>query len=679
MKWSLGLLSIIPVFFLSTTLFSQSAKLSVAKDPSWIAKNNIDYSKTSLDKDATEGSLDIYFEAQISLAERSKYIRQSKKIISQAGVQNGSTVSVSFDPTYQQLIFHKIQIIRKGETLNKLELSKIKTVHQEEELDNFIYNGMLDAVLILEDVRQGDIVEYSYTIKGFNPVFKDKYAGEFSTEFSVPVYDLFYRLIVPKDRIIDIKNTNETIQPLITEMNGQQVYDWHKSNIAPLILQDNTPSWYNPYSRISVSEYKSWKEVNDWAMELFPLKKTLSAAAQKKIAEIVKACPGEAERTMAALRFVQDDIRYMGIEIGRNTHKPADPSKVFAQRYGDCKEKSYLLCCMLNAMNIEACPVLINTSIKKELNNMLPAPTNFNHTTVRVKIDSLYYWFDPTIAYQRGNVKELFYPDYQAGLVISANTSSLVPIPFRTISYQHIKDYFKVNGISGSGTLTVTTSFKGDEADEIRNHFNNESVSEILIADKKFYAKYYEDIKADSLIYTDNDSSGVFTTIEYYTIPNFWTAKKGTLKEFSFSAFAINNVLHRPKEKQRKMPFALLFPASYREDVTVNLPDQWNITAAETHLTNKGFAYNSKFTCIDNKVYLTTNYENHKDFVTIDESPEYFKSLTEYDNNENYIISSGSDISTNKPSALSGKDIRSVAIFVIIVVGFLIWWNKRKN
>jgi len=208
MKWRFYVIGLACILFVYSPLFSQSARLSVDRTPVWVEKNNVDYSKTSLDKDATEGSLDINFEAQISLAEHSKYVRRCKKIISQAGVQNESTVSVSFDPSYQQLVFHTIQIIRKGEILNRLQLSKIKTVHQEEELDNFIYNGSLDAVLILEDVRQGDIIEYSYSIKGFNPVFKDKYAGEFVTQFSAPVYNLFYRLLGPKDGTIDVKNTN---------------------------------------------------------------------------------------------------------------------------------------------------------------------------------------------------------------------------------------------------------------------------------------------------------------------------------------------------------------------------------------------------------------------------------------------------------------------------------------
>ena len=110
---------------------------------------------------------------------------------------------------------------------------------------------------------------------------------------------------------------------------------------------------------------------------------------QKKIKEIETANSSDEEKTKAALQFVQDDIRYMGIEIGENSHKPADPSKVFAQRFGDCKEKSYLLCVMLRAMNIDASPVLINTVSKKSISELLPAPTDFDHLTVRVKLDNL--------------------------------------------------------------------------------------------------------------------------------------------------------------------------------------------------------------------------------------------------------------------------------------------------
>ena len=678
MKLHLTFLFVIQILFYSNSLFSQSGKPSISKEPSWISQNIIDYSRTSLDKYAADGYIDISCEKQISLADKSEYVRRSKKIISQAGVQNASEISVSFDPSYEQLIFHSIHIIRNGEILNRLQLSKIKTVHQEKELTNFIYNGLLNAILILEDVRQGDIIEYSYTIKGFNPIFKNKYAEVYSMEYGVPVYEIYYKLIVPSERKMSFKNLNLTLQPVTTSINGQQVYEWHRKNVSPIILQDYTPSWYDPYAKILVSEFNSWKEVNDLEMELFPLKKLLSQALLKKIKEIQTTYNTDDERAQRALRFVQDDIRYMGIEMGENSHRPADPSKVFAQRFGDCKEKSYLLCCILNALGIEANPVLINTDIKKNISTLLPALTDFDHVTVRVKLGNVYYWFDPTIAYQRGNIKNLFYPDYQAGLVISDTTASLTSIGFRNISSLHVQDYFTVRSMFGGGYLKVVSVFQGSTADEQRNNFNNQSISELMTSYQKFYASYYEDIKADSLTYTDNDSTGIFITTEYYHIPNFWTEDKSKGNKFSFSPFIINNILRRPKEKDRTMPFKLLFPAKYQEDITVDLPQNWKVTEDETHLKNASYACNSKFYCVDNKVRLITEYENFRDNVTIDEASNYFRDLNKYDKIASFEISLGGEEGSNSSPKTGNKNILSTILLLGVITGGFIWWNKRK-
>ena len=91
---------------------------------------------------------------------------------------------------------------------------------------------------------------------------------------------------------------------------------------------------------------------------------------------------------------------------------------------------------------------------------------------------------------------------------------------------------------------------------------------------QKFYAKYYEDIKADGLTFTDNDSTGVFVTNEYYTLPKFWTTDKSRGSKFSISSFVINFVLRKPKEKDRNMPFGLTYPAKYQEEVIVELPQE---------------------------------------------------------------------------------------------------------
>jgi hypothetical protein len=103
--------------------------------------------------------------------------------------------------------------------------------------------------------------------------------------------------------------------------------------------------------------------------------------------------------------------------------------------------------------------------------------------------------------------------------------------------------------MTGAGTLLVTTIYQGSSADNVRSQFNNQSITELMTSFRKFYAVYYENIKADSLTYIDDDHTGVFTTKEYYTIPDFWIADEQHVSKFIFSAFVINNILTRPKEK----------------------------------------------------------------------------------------------------------------------------------
>ena len=354
--------------------------------------------------------MNLDFEKQISLGLQSTYYKKSIRILSEAGVQNRSEINVSFDPSYNQLIFHTIRIIRDNSIINKLQPSKIKLIQQESELKKYLYNGTMSAVLFLEDVRKGDIIEYSYSIKGFNPVFSNKFSDELQAAFSIPLYNLFYKIIVPSNRSIRIKNTISKINYSENESAGSKSYEWNLNNIPAIHMQDETPTWYDPYNSILVSEFQNWKEVSDWAVKLFPVAARIPPSLQKKIDEINLKYQNPQQKITAALRFVQDDIRYMGIEMGKNSHQPNSPEKVFNQRFGDCKDKSYLLCTMLRAMNIQAEPVLINTEYKKKLFECLPAPTNFDHVTVRANLQGKWYWFDPTISFQRGKHRGYFIP-----------------------------------------------------------------------------------------------------------------------------------------------------------------------------------------------------------------------------------------------------------------------------
>jgi hypothetical protein len=666
----------------SSAFYAKSQKPAVGKEPSWVTLQNYDFATNPQEQDAEDGYLDLLFEEQISVEPRGVYVRKAVKVITESGIQNMSEISVDYDPVYQQLTFHTIRILRENKIINQLNLSKIKTIQQEKDLDEHLYDGSLTSMLILEDLRKGDIIDYSYSIRGSNPVFKGKFSRMLDLNFRVPVGNIYYKILAPKQRPLMLKNQSTTLQPEIKNQGQETSYEWKLTHVPPLRLQDNLPGWYDPYSMILLSEYKSWEEVNNWAMELFPTQKNLSPGLQQKIKEIKDSNATPEQQVGAALRFVQDDVRYMGIEVGENSHRPANPDKIFAQRFGDCKDKAYLLCTMLKALSIEASPVLINTRYKQSIKEWLPAANTFNHVTVQVKLNGRTYWFDPTISYQRGNIDMISYPDYQYGLIVAQGTISLTKIDNKEPGKVQVKEQFDVADMSGNAKLIVTTYYTGSFADDTRSSFHNTSRYEMLKTYREFYVTYYEDIKADSLTYREDDSTGAFVTKEYYSIENLWEQKDGIKKSY-FSPFVISSLNKKPKDTKRKMPFAITYPAKYEEEVIINVPTEWSMREGKDYVDNESFKMKVTNDYEFRKVILTYEYEALQDHIPAEKTQDYLDALSKIDNSFSYSLTSDERMDTSSAITNGNKKDKGVPLSVSIIgllsIGAIVWFATRKR
>lgn len=660
--------------------FSQ-AKPSIEKEPSWVTVSDINYNTSKLDGEAEDGSVDLLYDQQISLEKQSVYCRKAIRILTEAGIQSSSEISVDFDPSYQHLTLHAINIRRGDKVINQLNLAKLKTIQQEHDLHRYIYDGTLSSILFLEDVRKGDIIEYSYTLKGFNPIFKGKFSKTFDLAFSIPIYNLNYKIITPKTRNLFIKKRNTDIEPIVSTDNSNTIYTWKLNEVKAFHTQDGIPAWYDPYAMVQVSEYKSWKEVNDWAMELFPTCQQINPGLRKKIEEIKSRSSTTEDRVLAALRFVQDDIRYMGIEMGVNSHKPANPNKIFGQRFGDCKDKSYLLCTILQQLGIEADPVLINTMSRKAIAEWLPSSHAFDHATVRVKVNDTYYWFDPTISFQRGSIKNISFPDYQYGLVIDSATTALTAITTKEPGLVRVHEVFNIKDMSGDAKLIVTTIYSGSFADDTRSSFKSSSNYELLKDYKDYYSSYYEHITADSISFTDDEKTGDFISKEYYSLHDIWE-NKNNVKEASFDAFVINGIIRRPKDKNRTMPFAIAYPAHYKENVEINVPDDWSGKPSFERISTPAFIMTADFSYSHRKFILDYDFENLKNVVEPSEIKDFIKGLDKKDKTA-YVLSIPLDGKsfTNKTAGDQATNSALYNIIAILLIagfiGFLIW--KFRN
>ena len=123
---------------------------------------------------------------------------------------------------------------------------------------------------------------------------------------------------------------------------------WYsKSDRSPKSCSSRlTPPEHVVFRRLQFSEFSGWSDVVGWANELFQSNGNLGEDGRAMV-ETLRKKATEEDRVVAALEFVQSQIRYFSVSIGESSHRPTQPEVVLQRRYGDCKDKSLLLvaCC----------------------------------------------------------------------------------------------------------------------------------------------------------------------------------------------------------------------------------------------------------------------------------------------------------------------------------------------
>ncbi len=169
----------------------------------------------------SDGTYFLLSDLQVSVeGGRDVYRRYASKAINAAGVDSLATIEIGFDPAYQTLDLNSIDLIRHGQTISKLAAATLRVLQRETELDRRIYDGSKSATIFLEDVRVGDIVDYSYTVHGRNPVFEDREFGSMGLRFGVPLARIHARLLASAKRDLRIVARNSHIEARVRAHDG---------------------------------------------------------------------------------------------------------------------------------------------------------------------------------------------------------------------------------------------------------------------------------------------------------------------------------------------------------------------------------------------------------------------------------------------------------------------------
>jgi transglutaminase-like putative cysteine protease len=514
--------------------------------------------------------------------DRAIYRHYAMRALTGDGVEDIAHVQVSFDPSYETLTLHAIRVLRGGRVLPRLDPAKVKVLQQEKDLEARIYDGRKTANVLLEDVRVGDVVDYEYTVRGLNPAFRERASGSFQLSWKAPVDTLVARLVVPEGREPFILPRNAAGKPAISHRDGWIEYLWRARQVPAQASDDDEPGWYDPFASVQWSEFADWAAVAAWAMPLYKADPDQGAELRAQVAAIAAASADPGERLLAVLRYVQGEVRYLGIEVGIGSLAPRQPREVIARRFGDCKDKALLTVWMLRALGIEAAPALVNTHLRQALDTYHPTPALFDHVVVRAHVGDRTWWLDPTRSPQKGTLDTLSQASFGRALVVAAQTTAPETMiePRDVVRRRDIHTVFDATGGRGKPmTMDVTTVYQGEAADSMRSDLASASRDELQRHYLNFYAGYYPGVAvARPFTVSDDEPGNRLTVTESYTVGDLWKRSDERKRyDATFYDPDIDAQLHTPDRTVRTGPMALAYPLTINSVTEIRLHKDWSL------------------------------------------------------------------------------------------------------
>ena len=311
----------------------------------------------------------------------SRTYRQIVQILTPEAAEHWGEQSFGYSTDREKLTLNWARVLKTDGTV----ISE-KPVHEQESLapvamEAPVYSDEKLHRISLGGVAPGTIVDYSYTVQTLKPIIP----GDFLTSWSV----VTGRLTRRSRLIVDVP---ESLKPRIEERHlsfarkettagGRRIYTWARADIAKPETEPLAPDSSFGESLVVSSSIK-WNEIAKWYSGLAKDRYALTPQIEQALAKTVAGSKTLDDSVRAVHRWVAQDFRYVSLSLGLAGFQPHPPSEVFANNYGDCKDKATLFVALMKRMGVTAYPVLLYSSGR--VNRALPSGHQFDHMIAAV-------------------------------------------------------------------------------------------------------------------------------------------------------------------------------------------------------------------------------------------------------------------------------------------------------
>jgi hypothetical protein len=338
--------------------------------------------------DKTDAVL-LYAETVLTVLPNGKVKRLERKayrILRPEGAGYG-TVRADFDAQTHITSLHAWCIPANGKDFAVGERDAVETAYFGVE-DGTLISDLRTELLRIPAAVPGSVVGYEKE-QDERPYFL---ADEWVVQEEVPTLQTHYTLQLPSGwsyRAAWLNHGEE--EPTVSAGATAQ---WVVANVPAMRIEPHMPPWRGIAPRLviavlppsgSVGGLQSWSEVGKWYTDLSRGRRDPSPEIRQKVADLTAGISDPLAKMRALAAFVQNDIRYVAIELGIGGYQPHSAAEVFRHRYGDCKDKATLLSAMLQVAGIDSYYVIVNTE-RGSIGADTPPNLAFNHVILALRL-----------------------------------------------------------------------------------------------------------------------------------------------------------------------------------------------------------------------------------------------------------------------------------------------------
>jgi hypothetical protein len=244
------------------------------------------------------------------------------------------------------------------------------------------------------------------------------------------------------------RTKNTSLKPIVTSEFGKDVYTWRVSNLKAFKIEKGAMEWrVLPVICFSQSKFEyygvpgdisNWENYGKWQQALNADVNSLSPQRVLEIKKMTDTIKSDKERVKFLYKYMQQNMRYVSIQLGIGGLKPFPATFVDEKKYGDCKALANYMYALLKAVNINSYYAKINAGENQE-----PADYSFpydysNHIILCVPFKNDTTWLECTSNTQEFGKLGPFTENRNA-LIITEDGGKLVSTPKSNASDNQFK------------------------------------------------------------------------------------------------------------------------------------------------------------------------------------------------------------------------------------------------